>query len=261
MTHVQSRNLALGGLIICLTLYTLTQLGYAGDNPIGTTSRATAPLIVPSPYAFAIWGPIYLGLIVFPIFQLIKKREEHPAWIELRAWYAANVVANGVWLVLASYDFRWSTVLVISFMLVSLFRINQLLLDIKQAHAPLNFIAERLVFGLYFAWITLATVLNVSTDLKSSGWDGGAFGEVNWTIVMMVVAAVIAAFTAWKFRNAPYALVVVWAFVAIARKHLGVYPIISYVAIGVVVIFAALATTILINRAGKLKVIEEKHLA
>jgi len=113
-------------MLLMLVLYTLNATGQLGPNPIGTTSNATRPLIVPSPYAFAIWAPIYIGLIIFPVYQIIKNRNNHPAWVELRGWYAANVVANGLWLAASSYDWQWTTVGIIVFMLISLFRINQL---------------------------------------------------------------------------------------------------------------------------------------
>ncbi|NJC25722.1 hypothetical protein [Neolewinella antarctica] len=240
MTHRTSRFVALGGLLTLAALYAMNSLGYLGPNPIGSTSRATAPLIVPAGYAFAIWGPIYIGLLIFPIYQLFKKREEHPAWIELRLWYAANVVANGVWLALASYDQVWSTVAVIVFMLVSLFRINVLLNRIEAAGAPVNYWLERFVFYVYFAWVTLATVLNVASDLDFTGWDGGPLSAVTWTVVMMLVAAGIAGFTAWRFGSAAYAGVVVWAFVAICVKHAETYSTIFYVALAVAVLFSVL---------------------
>lgn len=199
--------------------YALTNLGFMGPNPVGTTSTDTAPLIVPAGYAFAIWGPIYLGLIAFPIYQLVTNRENHPNWTPLRGWYAANVVANGLWLIAASFDWQWVTVGIIVFMLISLFRINQLLHGIEADGAARNYWLERLVFSLYFAWITLATVLNVASALHFYDWNGFGISEVNWTVMMIFVAALIAGFTSWRFRDAPYAGVVVWAFVALTLKH------------------------------------------
>ena len=244
-----SKYTALTGLLLLAALYAATNLGYLGPNPIGSTSRATAPLIVPLGYAFAIWGPIYLGLLVFPIYQLFKVGRDAPRWNQVRGWYAANVIANGVWLALASYDATWSTVAVIAFMLYSLLRINVLLDQLRAAGEPVNYWTEVLVFRIYFGWVTLATVLNVASDLKFSGWDGGAFGEVNWTVVMMVVAAAIAGFTAWRFRSAPYALVVVWAFVALALKHDESIMLLTYLAAGVAAVFTALAIKFLLRCA------------
>ncbi|WP_026231675.1 hypothetical protein [Neolewinella persica] len=240
MSHSSSRFLALVGMLVMLVLYVLNASGNLGPNPIGTTSTATNPLIVPAPYAFAIWAPIYTGLIIFPIFQLFKKRENHPAWIPLRQWFAANVVANGVWLAFASYDWQWLTVAVIVFMLISLFEINRLLRTIEAAKADRSYWLERLVFSLYFAWVTLATVLNVSSALHFYGWDGFGVSEVTWTIIMIVVAALIAGYTSLRYRDPAFAGVVVWAFIALTIKHWAGTPVLGMVAGAVAVVFAGI---------------------
>lgn len=228
------------GMIIMFTLSALTAMDFFGPNAIGSTSNDTAPLIVPAPYAFAIWSPIYLGLLIFPIYQLFKNRDNHPNWIPIRQWFAANTVLNGVWLVFASYDWQWLTVVVITVMLVSLFRINQLLREMEAAGTERSYWLERLVFSLYFAWITLATVLNVSSALNFYDWAGFGISEVTWTVVMIIIAALIAGFTSRQFRDSAYASVVVWAFVALARKHWETTPTLAYLAIAVVVVFAGM---------------------
>ena len=238
MSHRSSQFFALGGMLVMLVLYTLNATGKLGPNPIGTTSNATNPMIVPASYAFAIWAPIYIGLIVFPIYQLIKNRDNHPAWIELRGWYAANVVANGLWLAASSYDWQWTTVGIIVFMLFSLFRINQLLRTIERSDTKIAYWPERFVFSIYFAWVTLATVLNVASALTFYGWDGFGISEVTWTIIMVAVAALIAGYTSRRYQDVAYAGVVVWAFVALTLKHWGAQTqVLSYVAGAVVLLF------------------------
>lgn len=241
MSQRTNQFIALGGMIIMLILYGLTSAGLMGPNPVGSTSTDTAPLIVPAPYAFSIWGPIYLGLVVFPIYQLIVDRKNHEAWKPLRIWYALNVVANGVWLVFASYDWQWMTLAVIVFMLFTLFRINTLGRQITASGATVNFWAERLVFSLYFAWITLATVLNVASALHFYDWDGFGISEVNWTLIMVPIAALITGYTARTYRDIGYAAVVVWAFIALTVKHWGSsVPTLAYASLAVVVIFTGL---------------------
>lgn len=256
MSHATSRYLALFAMLVMLVLYALNATGNLGPNPIGTTSNATAPLIVPAPYAFAIWGPIYLGLIAFPIFQLVKKRENHPAWIPLRTWFAINVVGNGLWLAAASFDMQWTSFAIIVVMLVSLFRINQLLCAIEQSGAARNYWLERLVFSLYFAWVTLATVLNGASALLFYDWDGFGISEVTWTIIMVVVAVLITAYVSLKYRDVAYAGVVVWAFVAFAVKHFATRlpeevgagtQVLGMLGVAVVVVFVA----IMVRNAGR----------
>lgn len=221
MSHRTSQYLALGATIVMFVLQALAAQQVFGPNPVGQTATDTNPLIVPAGYAFSIWGPIYLGLLVFPVYQIIKNRDDHDAWIGLRKIFAANVVLNGLWLVFASYDWLWLSVGVIVLMLATLFRINQLLIRIAADGGQVSFWAERLVFSLYFAWITLATVLNVASALDFYGWGGFGIPEVNWTLIIGGVAIAITSYTALKFRDFIYPLVVVWAFVALGVRHWG----------------------------------------
>ncbi|TXF88317.1 hypothetical protein FUA23_15160 [Neolewinella aurantiaca] len=253
MNQRSSQYLALASMLVMLALYALNATGNFGPNPIGTTSTATSPLIVPAPYAFAIWGPIYIGLVVFAVFQLVKNRNDHPAWVSFRYWYAANVVANGLWLAAASYDWQWLSVGIIIFMLISLFRINQLLQVIESSGAKITYWLEHFVFSIYFAWVTLATVLNVASALKFYKWNGFGVPEVTWTIIMIVVAAFVTGYTSRRYRDAAYAGVVVWAFVALSIKHWGAQTqVLSYVGGAVAVLFVGLIFWLLSGRsAGK----------
>lgn len=223
-----------------VSLWALTSLGMMGENPVGRTTDFNEPLIVPEPYAFAIWSVIYTGLIAFPIYQLFKKSEDHPLWNSVRTWFSLNVICNGLWLVAASYSFQWTTVGIIVFMLISLYKLNEFLIKIKEDGGKVNFWGERLVFSLYFAWITLATVLNVSAALKFYQWDGFGLSEVTWSLIILPVAVAITTAAVWKYRDTGYAVVVIWAFVALVVKHWGENPSIAYLAIGVVLLFLGL---------------------
>ncbi len=245
MSSRTSQIIALLSMVAMFALQAMTFAGVFGPNPVGSTSNDTAPMLVPASYAFSIWTPIYLGLLVFPIFQLIKNRNNHPAWTELRTLFSANVIGNGLWLVFASYDWQWLTVLVIILMLVSLFRINQLLIRLAADGAAYSFWAERIVFSLYFGWITLATVLNIASALNFYDWNGWGISEVNWTLIIGTIAIVITAYTALKFRDFVYPFVVVWAFIALAVKHYGTEPIL--VALAAVAIAVSLGVAFLVR--------------
>ncbi len=211
-----------------------------GHNPVGRTDSYNEPLVVPAGYAFSIWGLIYTGLIVFPIYQLIKRKERHELWKKVRIWFSLNVVANGLWLVFASYDWLWTTVLVILFLLVSLFKINELLIRIKSEGEKVNFWTERLVFSLYYAWITLATALNISAALNYYQWDGFNISDITWSLIVLTVTAVIAGLVFWKYRDTVFAGVVIWAFFALVVKHIEQHPTLAYFSIVVIVAFLVL---------------------
>lgn len=243
MSHRTTIFYSFAAMVIMIVLYALTTLGYMGDNPVGQTSSYNEPMIVPASYAFSIWSIIYLGLIAFPFYQWFNRQEGHALWHDVRRWYGLNVIANGVWLVFASYDWLILTLLVILFMLYSLYRINDLLITLKTVTDDVNYWAERLVFSLYFAWITLASALNVSTVLSFYNWSGFGIDAVTWSIIILPVIALIAYLVFRKYRDIAYAAVVIWAFVALIVKHLEANPVLGYIAIAVIILFAALIFT------------------
>ena len=222
---------------IMFLLYGLTQAKFFGPNPVGQGGNFNQPLIVPEPYAFSIWGIIYLGILIFPIYQWFKRKEGHPLWKKVHVWFSLNVIANGLWLAAASLDWLWVSVSIIVFMLITLYQINRLLITIKQEDGAMSYWPERFVFSIYFAWITLATALNITAALQFYKWTGFGLGEMTWSITILCVTALIATTVFLKYKDGAYAGVVVWAFVALVVKHLPANPTLGYLSIVVTVIF------------------------
>ena len=138
LTHKNTHLISFISLTLLLILYIMTLNGFFGPHPIGTTSTSTRPLIVPKGFAFSIWALIYTGLITFPIYQFIKKKEA-PQWRPLRVWYSINVILNGLWLVCASYDWLWITVIIILMMLFSLIKIDHQIRTMKNEGIKINY--------------------------------------------------------------------------------------------------------------------------
>lgn len=243
MSRKSSIYLSICSMVILIVLYVLTASGWLGGIPVGEEGSYGAPLVIPESYAFTIWIPIYLFLIIFPFYQLFKKQEDHTASTQIRVWYSLNVIANGIWLVLASHEWLLGTVLVIIFMLISLIKINELLLNIKSNGTKINFWFEQIGFSLYFGWITLATVLNISAALKYYQWEGFGISDVSWSLIILPIAALIATFTFRKYRDVGYALVIIWAFIAIIIKHLDANFSIAFLSIAIVASFIGLIFT------------------
>lgn len=227
-------------VIIMFLLYGLTEAGFFGDNPVGQGSNFNTPKIVPQPYAFSIWGLIYTGLIIFPIYQWFKRQSGHHLWKRVHIWFSINAVANGLWLATASLDWLIITVLIMIFMLISLYEINRLLVEISKTDGALSYWPEKFVFSVYFAWITLASALNITAALVFYKWDGFGLGDIPWSVAILSVAALIAGATFWKYKDVAYAGVVIWAFIALVVKHLGDNPVLAYLSIGVIIIYILL---------------------
>lgn len=69
-------------------------------------------------------------------------------------------------------------------------------------------------------WISVATIVNVAIALYSIDWNRWGLSEMGWTIIMMGIAALIGIWLLLERADTAFALVLVWAFVAIAIKHL-----------------------------------------
>ena len=221
------------GLIIWVILYGATSLGYLGPNPVGQTSTYTAPLIIPAGYAFAIWSIIYFGLIAYPIMRWIKKDSAPSFWSKIDLLYVVNIIGNGLWLVAASYDLMVLTVIIITIMLWTLYRINDLM-DQLSSNPRRYWTFALITFRIYLAWITLATALNISNALHQARWGGLGLSEITWTIIVSVIAALIAGVTAWRFKSMTFLLVVIWAFLALSVRHHGGITMIVYLGYAVI---------------------------
>jgi hypothetical protein len=62
----------------------------------------------------------------------------------------------------------------------------------------------------------VALIANVAAYLKKIQWSGLGISETAWTIVMFTVAAIIHLYMVWKLNMTAFALVAVWALIAIA---------------------------------------------
>ncbi len=191
----------------------LPQLGL-GD-PIGDRSDSVRTLITPSGWAFAIWGPLFLGSAIFAIWQALPAQRDS-LLLNRIAWPAAVALgAQGVW---ATYtQFANLTAISAVIILVSLVGLLICLRALVQ-HADFTS-GERwfaaLVLSALAAWLTAASIVNISATLAYHG-IGGGFAYPMAAAVMIAIGGVIAAIATARSRGNPwYAMVFCWALYAI----------------------------------------------
>jgi hypothetical protein len=73
--------------------------------------------------------------------------------------------------------------------------------------------------SVYLGWISVATIVNVAIALYSLNWNGWGLPSPVWTVMVMVVSAIIAALMLIRRSDRAYALVIVWALIAIAIRQ------------------------------------------
>ncbi len=194
--------------------------GVFDNNTVGSVSRSYSNLFTPAAYAFAIWGLIYLGLLALAIYMLICAFKDGGNNFISRA--APSLISahlgNALWLWFWLHENIGASVLLMLFILLALL-LAVLRLNMERWDAPLKFIA--LVWwpiDLYFGWISVATIANISAYLSSIHWTGG-LSEVTWTISMIALATALALFMIISRNMREYAAVFIWALVAIAIRH------------------------------------------
>lgn len=221
-------------VISVLVVNYYSQTGNINGQTIGGLSGRYANLFTPAGYAFAIWGIIFLGLVVYVVYQCIsvfKNKKTLEEYENTGYWFALVNVANASWVIAWLYEYTGLSVLIMVFMLIGLLTIV-IKTNMERWDAPLTAIAcIWWPICLYAGWITVATIANISAYLSKLNWNGGFLSEEYWTITLIIIAAGINCFMIWNRNMREFALVGVWALVAIYMRHSEGYTAIAWTAL------------------------------
>jgi len=224
-----------------------------GGITTGEASDAYANLFTPAGVTFSIWGLIYLLLFVYVIYQftsLKDKKDKKTGQIfeKINGYFILSSLANIAWIFAWHYQFIGLSVLIMAVFLVSLIKIADILR--KEQLIGLDYAAIKLPFSIYFGWISVATIANITVFLVSINWNGFGIADEIWMIILLFVGIGIGIWRMILDRNIAYGLVFVWAYIGILYKHASVggyagqYPnIISSLLICLVLLFAGILIT------------------
>lgn len=186
--------------------------------PTGVISDSYPNLFAPIGLTFSIWGLIYVLLLIYVVYQFLPKSKNANDTIQAIApYFIASSVLNFVWIFSWHYRLISVSVLLMIALLVSLIQISRI--SNKYALSLKEKLLIKVPFGVYFGWITVATIANITTLLVSLGWKDVLFPDQVWMILILIIGASIASITASKERNVAYGLVPVWAYFGIYLKH------------------------------------------
>jgi len=218
-------------IIVLITYVAMVAVnGLANVLPIngmitGDISDSYPNLFAPTGITFIIWGVIYLLLAGHTAYQLglfRKEGEEVKTALlkEVGTLFAISSVANIAWIFSWHYKIIPLSMLLMLVILVCLalitIRINKEKLTANEK------IFIRLPFSVYFGWITVATIANATTllvDKLGSPVYLLGISEVVWTVIILLVGLLIGVVTILKYRDVPYGMVIVWAYLGILIKH------------------------------------------
>ena len=173
---------------------------FGGFDPALYPIPQENPPVQPAGYAFAIWGVIYLWLVISTGFGLFKRRDAAD-WAPARVPLLVALVVGSAWLPVALVSPIGAEVLILLMLVTALIAMDR---------AP---------YALFAGWLTAASFAGLG--LIGAGY-GLLFGQVGWAWIAVVLALGTALIGHRLRPNAIfYPLGVAWALVAIAVQNAG----------------------------------------
>ena len=217
-----------------------------GQSPAEFSADSDATLKVAG-YAVAIWGVIYLWLLVHAVRQALPQTGES-LLIQRFGWPSvAALLGIGWWVVAAAFDQEAATVLLIFGSLAAL--LIPLLVNAGAIRALPRGDRDRWMtvwpLAMLAGWLTVAAPLNLITVATGNAWLPEILSPTGWAILAIVVVAAVALGVTQRLRTLAYGLPVAWgllgAFVAEQARN----PVLAYVALaaGVAVLVGAAMLT------------------
>ncbi len=185
----------------------------------GAISDAYPNLFAPAGLTFAIWGLIYLLLFGYVVYQFVNKSPKIEDLLKkINPFFITSSLANIAWIFAWHYDYIGISVLIMALLLILLIKIADILR--AEQFSVLEKLFIKTPFSVYFGWITVAAIANITVFLVSVGFKGFGIKDFVWTSIILLVGALIGILRMLKDRSVPYSLVLVWAYSGILLKHI-----------------------------------------
>ena len=219
----------------------LAATGTLGGIETGAVSDKYPTLVTPAGYAFSIWSLIYLGLIVFSIYQVLPKNAER--FRRVRTVYIVSCAANCAWLYFWHQEAILAATAMIFLLLGTLAFIN---VELKTTETISEFWLAKFPFSLYFGWVTAAAIVNAAIALVYSKVQVSDTAAVRIGAALVLAATALGIIIRFRLNNVFYPLAIAWALTAIAVKQSGQTLIVAAAAVSVNILIIV-ALTFLIN--------------
>lgn len=204
------------GAIIVNALSNFFPLGGASIGEIANTVFADVK-ITPANYAFAIWGLIYIGLIGFSLYQARPQQRFDPSTRQVAYGIIGACLFQILWVFAFQLRYFGLSVLLMAGILGCLIGAYRAVCRLGPPSRSRRWLLQ-IPVSLYLGWITVATVVNVASALLVSGWNQWGLTATTWTVLMIIVSALIAAAITAQYKDATFPAVTIWALVAIALR-------------------------------------------
>lgn len=194
--------------------------GLLGGTPMpeaaGGAFAADATVLAPAGFAFAIWSVIYLGLVGYALWQLVPSQGAKPLHRAVGYGVAASALLNAVWIMCVQ---AWR--IAESFVIIVILLGVLLVTFVRACRRPRRGTIAEIVLvdgmiGLYLGWVTVAAAANLAAWLAAVGMNEWAEAPGTPGVITLIVAGVVAVFTAWRGGRWAPAVATAWGLVWIA---------------------------------------------
>lgn len=196
---------------------------------------------VPAGFTFAIWGFIYLGLILLGLYQL-KSNQYNKLFKKLLLAFLIGCIANSAWIILWHYLQINISIIVMVILLISLIVNYRQIENDKIKKDNLFNLCIKLPISLYLGWITVATIANATVVLFNIGFTGSPIPPQIWSTLLIVIAGILGSLFILNKRDIIYSIVILWSTFGIAYKFSSEISIVS----GVIITWIMILFSILI---------------
>ncbi len=236
-------------MLFAVVIGQLQQLIDLGQSPAQFSADSDATMRVAG-WAFAIWGPIYLGLIVYAVRQIRRKTPETEM---LRAFGWPSFLALsfiGLWILAAAWDWEVSTIVLIVGALVVL--LIPLLSKASDIRALPRGDRDRWMtvwpLAALAGWLTIAAPVNLLTVATGNGDLPAFLAPTTWALIAIAGVTLIGLFVTWRTRVPVYPIPIAWGLLGVfAAEQDKANTVLAYGALGASLIL--LAGTLIITLA------------
>lgn len=198
-----------------------------GGNSTGALSDLYPNLFTPAGLTFSIRWLIYLSVLWFVIWQIVDlhKKISHNITKKIWIWFIVSCLINVSRIFAWHYKLVFLSVIIMLLFLVTLIIIDNRVENWKKLWKWTDKLLVQVPFSLYLWWISVATIANISAFLVNIWWNARWISDIFWTILVILVATILAILNLYKNANIIFALVVIRAFLWIIIKRVDVDPV------------------------------------
>ena len=209
--------------IIMISVNALANILPINGQLTAQVSDAYPSLFTPIPITFSIWGVIYILLAAFVLYFVGFFNDKdvqinYELFNKIGLIFGISSIINSLWIFAWHYNQILLSVILMIFLFLCLGSLNSILFKANITNKEKRFL--KLPVSVYFGWITIATIANITAYLVSLNWNGFGISAEFWVSAIIIVGMLIAIITIITYNDVNYGLVIIWAYIGILLRHL-----------------------------------------